>query len=104
MIDTIDIIRSKLFVLDAQVRADGYIEAVHLNSKDIEEVLLFSSETTDKGEPVLMETFTNPKDENIEMYRWSAHLQTFFHSKQTLHKFKKNRKNDQDEPILPQSN
>ena len=102
MIDTVDVIRSKTFILDAQERGDGFVEAIHLNNEDIEELLLFKP-NLEAGEPVIAEIM-QPKDKNIEMYRWDQNIKTFFHSKKTLNRYKKNRKNDADEPILQTSN
>lgn len=102
MIDTIDVVLSKTFVLDAQERSDGFIEAVRLNnSTDMEELLLFKPEL-ESGQPVVHESL-NPNDKRIEMYRWDVNVKTFFHSKKTLSKYKKTKKNDQDEPSLPKN-
>jgi hypothetical protein len=99
MIDTIDIIKSVEWIVDAHERADGYIEAVFCNNVADEQLRMYEPILNKHNEPV----FRSGKIPNPEMYRFCKKTKTWFHSKKTLNLYKKNKK-EACEPVLQTEN
>ena len=97
MLDTIDIIKSEEFIVDAQERDDGLIEAVFCNNFTDEQLFFYEAELDKYERPV---EYIPPGPVEVtgvvpEMYRYNKKLKTWFHSRKTQLKFKK--KNIEDE-------
>ena len=81
--DTIDIIKSDEFIIDAQERDDGLIEAVFCNNFTDEQLFMYEPCLDKNDEPVFKcGTIPNP-----EMYKYNKNLKTWFHSRKTQIKF-----------------
>ena len=98
--DTIDIIKASSFIIDAQERDDGYVEAVYFNAQDEEELLFYESWLDVNDRPVqygnsIPAGSIEAERLTPEMYRYDKNLKTWFHSRKTQLKFKKKDKNDE---------
>jgi len=92
MMDALDIIKSGEFIVDAQERDDGYIEAVFCNNED-EQLFMYEPCLDKHNEP----KFMSGKIPNPEMYQYNKKLKIWFHSKKTQFKFKKKDKSEKDD-------
>tara|TARA_R110000824_G_scaffold373482_1_gene563879 strand:+ start:74 stop:346 length:273 start_codon:yes stop_codon:yes gene_type:complete len=88
--DTLDIIKSGEYIVDAQARDDGFIEAVFCN--DEAEQLFMYEPCLDKNDEPVFRPGVIPKP---EMYKYHKKLKIWFHSKKTQLKFKKKATDDE---------
>jgi hypothetical protein len=97
--NTIDIVKSQDFIIDAQTRDDGLIEAVSCNNHT-DEQLLFYEKFLDKHDELVEYIPPGPVEKTgvvPEMYRYHKKLKTWFHSPKTQKLFKKKDKQEKTE-------
>ncbi len=100
MIETIDIIKADDHIVDAQTRSDGFIEAIFCSGSMEEQLLMYGPDLNIHGMPIYRSGPIPP----VEMYRLCKKTKTWFHSKKTLNLYKKNKKDDANEPVLQTEN
>jgi hypothetical protein len=100
MIEAIDIIKADDYIVDAQTRSDGFIEAVFCSNITDEQLFMYEPNLNIHGMPIFRSGSIPP----VEMYRFCKKTKTWFHSKKTLNIYKKNKKEDASEPVLQTEN